>query len=429
VAIFTSVRKSASADDAPARDEAFVCAMRGKMATSRGRGEPTSNTLREDFLRSEHYCVASLVNMTLHEFLGANRDDVMQRWKANVRGTIAPEAIGPIELIDHLPTFVSEIHAALREAEGLRSTGPSPEDSTTAAGHGEQRLRLGFSLDAVVREYGALRDAIVSTARDAGVQITFRELDVLSSAIISGIAQAVTEYTRQRDAELLRAANEHFAFVAHELRNPLSSAMLAFQLLKNKGLIPQEERSAGALERGLKNASELVDHTLKLARVASGIELRPQATTLAQLFEDAEHSASTEADAKNVVLRLKVNEALPERVVVDRRLISSALSNLLRNAVKYSHEGGTVEVRGAITNGSVTIEVEDACGGLPPGEVEQAFAPFVRLDDRQSGFGLGLAIAKQAIDAHGGRIRVQNLPEKGCIFILEFPAIAAGLQA
>jgi signal transduction histidine kinase len=373
--------------------------------------------------------MACLGNMNLHEFIGAKSEDVMLRWKANVRGTIAPEAIGPIELLDHLPTFLSEIHAALREAEGLPAAGPSPEDSTTAAGHGEQRLRLGFSLDSVVREYGALRDAIVSTARDAGVQITFRELDVLSNAIISGIAQAVTEYTRQRDAELLRAANEHFAFVAHELRNPLSSATLAFELLKSKGLIPIEERSARALERGLKGASELVDHTLKLARVASGIELRPQPTTLEELFEDAEHTASAEADAKTVTVQLKVHEGMHERVYVDRRLIGSALSNLLRNAVKYSHPGGTVEVRGAISNGNVTIEVEDACGGLPPGEVEQAFAPFVRLDERQSGFGLGLAIAKQAIDAHGGRIRVQNLPEKGCIFVLEFPAVTSAMQS
>jgi signal transduction histidine kinase len=366
--------------------------------------------------------------MNLHEVLAAKSDDVMLRWKANVRGTIAPETIGPVELLDHLPTFLGEIRAALREADGLRSTAPSPEDSTTAAGHGEQRLRLGFSLDSVVREYGALRDAIVATGRDAGVQITFRELDVLSGTIISGIAQAVTEYTRQRDAELLRAANEHFAFVAHELRNPLSSASIALELLKSKGLLPTEERSARALERGLKRASELVEHTLKLARVASGIELRRQPTTLEELFEDAEGGASSEADAKGVEMRWKVLVGTQQRIHVDRRLIGSALSNLLRNAVKYSHAGGTVEVRGAVSNGCVTIEVEDACGGLPPGKVEEAFAPFVRLDDRQSGFGLGLAIAKQAIDAHGGRIRVQNLPEKGCIFVLEFPTIIGESQ-
>jgi signal transduction histidine kinase len=363
--------------------------------------------------------------MDLHEVLATMSDDVMHRWKANVQGTIAPEGMGPVELVDHLPKFLGEITSALREAAGLPSRGLSPEDSTTAAGHGEQRLRLGFSLDAVVREYGALRDAVVATARDAGVQITFRELDVLSDAIISGIAQAVTEYTRQRDAELLRLANEHFAFVAHELRNPLSSATLALELLKTKGLIPTEQRSARALERGLKHATELVEHTLKLARVASGIDLRRQATTLEALFEEAENGVSSEAEARDIVLRMKMDEGTRQRIHVDRRLISSALGNLLLNAVKYTHAGGTVEVRGAVSSGGVTIEIEDACGGLPPGKVEEAFAPFVRLDERQSGFGLGLAIAKQAVDAHGGRIRVQNLPEKGCIFVLEFPATAA----
>jgi signal transduction histidine kinase len=364
--------------------------------------------------------------MDVHDVLATKSDEVMLRWKANVRGTIAPESIGPAELENHLPAFLDEITTALREAAGLPTKGQVPEDSSTAAGHGEQRLRLGFSLDAVVREYGALRDAIVSTARDAGVQVTFGELDVLSAAIISGIAQAVTEYTRQRDAELMRLANEHFAFVAHELRNPLSSATLALELLKKKGLMPAEGRSARALERGLKHASELVEHTLKLARVASGIELRRQPTTLEALLEEAENGATSEAEARDIEVRLKMDEGMQQSIHVDRRLISSALGNLLRNAVKYTHAGGTVEVRGAVANGGVTIEIEDACGGLPPGKVEEAFAPFVRLDDRQSGFGLGLAIAKQAIDAHGGRIRVQNLPDKGCIFVLEFPATAAG---
>jgi signal transduction histidine kinase len=83
-----------------------------------------------------------------------------------------------------------------------------------------------------------------------------------------------------------------------------------------------------------------------------------------------------------------------------------------------------VELRGQVTNGRLVIEVEDCCGGLDPGKVEEAFAPFIRLDNRQTGFGLGLAIAKQAVDAHGGNIRVQNLPGKGCIFVLEIPIAA-----
>jgi signal transduction histidine kinase len=358
--------------------------------------------------------------MNLHEVLGAKRNEVIHRWKAHVRGTIVPEALSPVELENHLPGFLSEIISALRQDAGLSPRGPSPDETSTAAGHGAQRLRLGFSLEAVVREYGALRDAIVATARDGGVQLTFRELQLVADAIITGIAQAVTQYTRQRDAELLRQANEHYAFVAHELRNPLSSAMLAFNLLKSKGVIPAEGRTVGALERGLKSTSELIDQTLQAARFASGIELHRSPTTLAVLFEDAEMGALSEAETKGVELRLTIESDEP--IAVDRRLLCSALGNLLRNAVKYSHSGATVAARGRISEGRATIEVEDCCGGLEPGKVEEAFAPFARLDRRESGFGLGLAIAKEAVDAHGGSIRVQNLPGKGCIFVLELPA-------
>ncbi len=357
--------------------------------------------------------------MNLHDVLAAKGDDVMQRWQARVRGTIVPEALSPVELTDHLPGFLTEIVSALREDAGLSSRGPSPAETSTAAGHGAERLRLGFSLEAVVREYGALRDAVVATARDAAVQLTFRELQVLGDAIITGIAQAVTQYARQRDAELLRQANEHYAFVAHELRNPLSTAMVAFQLLKGKGLIPAEGSTVRALERSLRSTRDLVDQTLQAARVASGIEVRRAPTTLAVLFEDAEIGALSEAETKGSELRLTIEN--DERIDVDRRLVCSALGNLFRNAVKYSPPGAVIEARGRVSDGRVTVEIEDCCGGLSPGQVEQAFAPFARLDQRESGFGLGLSIAKQAVDAHGGGIRVQNLPGKGCIFVLELP--------
>jgi signal transduction histidine kinase len=357
--------------------------------------------------------------VAIHDVLAAKRDVVVRRWHAQVRGKLAPDAMSAVELVDHIPQFLDEITAALRADAGLSSVGPSPEESATATGHGAQRLRLGFSLDSVVREYGALRDAIVATVVDDGGQLTLRELEVVFDCIVIGIAHAVSEYTIQRDAELLRQGNEHFAFIAHELRNPLSSATLAFQLLKSKGQLPAESRSVGALERGLKRTSELVEQTLQIARVASGIELRRQWTTLSALFEDVEQGAVSEAESKGVELRLVIEK--DERVSLDNRLVRSAVGNLLRNAVKYTAPGSKVQLRGQLANGRIVIEVEDCCGGLPPGKVEEAFAPFVRLDNRQGGFGLGLAIAKQAVDAHGGSIRIQNLPGKGCIFVLELP--------
>jgi hypothetical protein len=359
--------------------------------------------------------------MTIHDILAARHQEVMQRWRAQVEGTLAPQAMPPIELIDHLPEFLQEILGALRDDAGLDSSGPSPHDSTTAGEHGDQRLRLGFSLDSVVREYGALQDAIIATVREAGVSINFRELQVVFDCVISGIAHAVSEYARQRDAELTRQANEHFAFIAHELRNPLSTAKMAFEILKQKGQLPADDRAAGALERGLQSASELINQTLQISRVASGIELRRQWTTLGILCEDAESAASAEADSKGVDLHCDTD--CQDRIDVDVRLIRSALGNLVRNAVKFTPTGGAVELRAHVTSGRAVLEVEDSCGGLPPGKVEEAFAPFVRLDNEQPGFGLGLAIAKQAADAHGGTIRIQNLPGKGCVFVLELPVV------
>jgi signal transduction histidine kinase len=194
--------------------------------------------------------------------------------------------------------------------------------------------------------------------------------------------------------------------------------MMAFELLKNAAQLPPS-RPVGAIERGLRRAADLIDQTLQTARIASGIELQRQETTLKELIDDVELGAVSEAESKGVEIRVQAESE--EVIRVDPRLVRSALGNLLRNGVKYSHSGGVVELRANIANGRVVVEVEDCCGGLEPGRVEQAFAPFVRLESRESGFGLGLAIAKQAVDAHAGNIRVQNLPGKGCIFVLELP--------
>jgi signal transduction histidine kinase len=358
--------------------------------------------------------------MAVDELLAANRDAVIQRWKDLVRGTLAPESMPPLELVDHLPEFLDETVAALVENERRPPSELVPDRLTTAAGHGAQRLRLGFRIDAVVHEYGALRSAIIDTLEHAGAALRLPELQIIFDHMIQGIADAVSEYARQRDAELLRQANEHFAFIAHELRNPLSAATLAFQQLETKGLLPPpDDRGVRVLRSGLARASQLIEHSLQTARLASGIELRRQWTTLRALLEDAELGASSEAEAKGIELRVVVER--DARLYVDVRLIQSAVSNLLRNGVKYTPTAGGVELRGRTSDGRLMIEVEDRCGGLEPGKVEAAFAPFVRMDDSESGFGLGLAIAKQAAEAHGGTIRVQNLPGTGCIFILELP--------
>jgi hypothetical protein len=361
---------------------------------------------------------------TLHAVLDEHSGDVMVHWQAKVQGTIIPESLPVIELLDHLPVFLREVIDALREAEkGTPDDGL--EEIQTASSHGEQRLRLGFSLDSVVREYGAMRDAILAVGREAGVQITVREAQIVFDCTIEGIATAVSEYAWQRDAELHRQHNEHVAFLAHELRNPLGSALMALTVLETRGFVPPGERASSAMKNSLMKIRELVDHVLDGARAASGIELHRVMTKISDVLKDVEIAAASDADAHGVELVLELEDDV--EMLVDRRMIHSAFSNVVRNAIKFTHDKGVVEVRSHLQAGRFVVEVEDCCGGLPAGTVEQAFAPFVRLgnDQPQKGFGLGLAIAKQAVDAHGGALRVQDLPGKGCIFIFELPIVAS----
>lgn len=355
--------------------------------------------------------------MNLADLVATHGTQILAEWKAQVSGSLHPEAMPHPQLIDHLPAFLDEIAQAMRDCEG-------PDGSRVAAEHGEQRLGLGFSLDGVVREYGALRDAILAVAKVQRVTVRESERDVLFDCIITGIADAVSEYQRQRDAELQRHMNEHFAFIAHELRNPLGSALTAVSMLEKKGQLNTSERFAQVLSRGLTRMHELIDSTLRTAQMANSIRVQREHVTLAALVEDMEMSAAASAEERQVALKLEIDTDVT--IDVDPRLVRSALTNLVRNAVKFSHAGGTVTVRARANAERVTIEVEDSCGGLPPGMVQQAFAPFAQLGSDRSGFGLGLAIAKQAADAHQGVIRVQDLPGKGCVFTIELPISPPG---
>jgi signal transduction histidine kinase len=347
----------------------------------------------------------------LHELLSNDTKQLMRRWTEEVRGTLHPESMPQGELTDHLPAFIAEVASALKAHEGL-------ESSTTAAQHGTQRLRLGFDLGAVVREYGELRNCILAFARAEGVAVREDDVQVLFDCTITGIAEAVSEYTRQRDAELQRQATEHFAFVAHELRNPLQSARTALGLLERRGELPPG-RATEALGHALQRLHEQIEHSLVLASVASGVHLVRKQVRLTKLLSDVEVATAADAEDKGVHLRIHVDG--DDEMFVDLRLVHSAIGNLVRNAVKFTKPGGAVDVRGEVKGGRATIEIEDECGGLAPGMVERAFAPFVQDEPKGDGFGLGLAIAKQAVDAHAGTIRVQNLPRKGCIFVLELP--------
>jgi signal transduction histidine kinase len=213
--------------------------------------------------------------------------------------------------------------------------------------------------------------------------------------------------------------------MAHEVRNPLGAVQIAFNHLKAKELAGGG-RAVEILERNLRRTTEVIDSTLTHASLKMGVLPHPQPIWLGSFIEELELEASLEAQGKSIKI---VVEAPPDLVIdADLRLLRSAVSNLLHNAIKFSKPGSTIAVRAEQRDGRVLIEVADGCGGLPPGKAEELFAPLVQRDDDRSGFGLGLAITMQAAEAHNGTVKVRDVPGTGCVFTIDLPAMTASNQ-
>jgi signal transduction histidine kinase len=308
----------------------------------------------------------------LDQVLDEHAGDVLKRWSEEVEGLPAGRVVSGIELVDHVPTFLNELALALRLAE---TPAAGSDRTSTAAKHGDQRYRLGFDLDAVVREYGKLHQCILEIAHRHGVKATLGEQRVLAEAINEGIVDAITQYTRQRDAELLRQANEHFAFVAHELRNPLGAAELAMSSLARKGLLPQSSMS-DVLGRALRRMKDLIENTLSLMLTSQTIELRLGRMKISEAVREAVHDSEPAALDKDVAIVVESDSGATEvEIEADQRLLHSALTNLVSNAVKFTRRGEPVRIRWHEHRGMLSLEIADHCGGLPP-DGEQDLCPF-----------------------------------------------------
>jgi signal transduction histidine kinase len=358
----------------------------------------------------------------LCDILSARRAEILHVWTSSIRLLSEANPITTVELVDHLPKILDELTDVLRASadEGVVLTRTS-----TSGKHGVQRFRAGFIIEAVVREYALLQRCIAVVTHDKDVVVSAHEQRILSDFIFSGIADAVTQYSLQRDAELHRQANEHFAFLAHELRDPLASVRFALGSLSGKELV-RSTPLADDLSRGIGRMNDLIEGALRLAMTHEGAEPHRVRLLVKSLVADAVSESAVAASEKEIQIEAGGDDAL--ELDADGRLMHSALTSLLSNAVKFSEGGATVRVHFGKSKDNIVIDVEDACGGLPSGSVEKMFRPFVQVGEDKSAFGLGLAIARQAIEAHGGSLTARDHPGEGCTMTIELPQVVAGVE-
>lgn len=357
---------------------------------------------------------------SLSELLISRRAAILERWVTRIKWEQAPEGLSRGELWDHLPHILDELLSAFRAREGHQVVSPLPVESRAAAHHGRQRLRAGFDVEEVIREYGILVEILLDEVESAAYGLTMSEWRLTLRSINTGIVDAVSSYIRRRDEDQRRQTGRHVAFVAHELRNPLMAARTATAALR---FTPADKRLHAILDRNLGRLGELVDQVVTADRLASEIEPERDSFDLSVLVQETIEDARAAAESRDVTLVVDTEPSLP--FSGDRRLLRSAVGNLMSNAVKFTRPGGTVHVQGKRDADSVVLQVHDGCGGLPPGDPASLFEPFVQRSADRSGLGLGLAIVRQAVAAHGGRIDVQDEAGRGCTFTLILPTSPA----
>jgi two-component system phosphate regulon sensor histidine kinase PhoR len=351
----------------------------------------------------------------LSSLLAERRVEILERWTQRIAWEHADKNLSHGELQDHLPLFFEQVLTALGVAETHDTVVP-----TASAAHGTQRLRVGFDLAEVIREYEILTECILDEVEAVAGSITTRAFRSVQALLNKGRAEAVSAYIERRDAEEAHAHSQHMAFIAHELRSPLTTAFLVASALQKK-VRPEDDTALSMLVRNLTAMRELINQVLTADRLAGNVPLTRETLDLRSLLEEVLADARLVAERNHVQLILEAPEPLPFQG--DRRLLRSAITNLVGNGVKFTHEGRAIIVSATRAEGHITIAVEDGCGGLPEGNAAELFEPFVQRGEDRTGFGLGLAIVKQALEAHGGSALVRNLPGRGCVFSLELPEI------
>jgi len=231
---------------------------------------------------------------------------------------------------------------------------------------------------------------------------------------------------QQGALELRNRQLESFAaVVAHDLRNPLAmihtSASFLLDVVPDAGREMEREQFR-AIHRSASRALRLTRDLMDVTRMETGkLEMESAPVPLAVVVDEAVAPHRHAAEGRGLELRVELAEGLPP-VLADRDRVVQVLDNLLANAVKFTPAGGAVRVSAARRGGEVLVSVEDSGPGLPEEALERVFDRFwqaERIDNR--GLGLGLAIVRGLVEAHGGRVWVENRPEGGAAFRFTLP--------
>ncbi|NMC66260.1 MAG: HAMP domain-containing histidine kinase [Acidobacteria bacterium] len=230
---------------------------------------------------------------------------------------------------------------------------------------------------------------------------------------------AAAEAARQaEEKEKFKEISAYTSGVAHEIKNPLNSLALLFEYWQSLNIsqISQE------LEKGKDEVEKIGRIVDSFSEALKPVSLSLEKFEVGSVIEEEIKELENLAEEKNLKIDLKAEDGL--KLTADRLLFGRVVSNLLKNAIEASPEGGLVRVKAYVRKKKVILEVEDSGSGIEETQAEKIFEPFI--SSKSSGFGIGLYLTRKIVAAHGGKISFSNRPGGGAIFKVEMPGGESG---
>jgi signal transduction histidine kinase len=231
-----------------------------------------------------------------------------------------------------------------------------------------------------------------------------------------------------RLADLDRLKAEFMSISTHELKTPINVISGYAELMYERvygDLSDKQDEALSAIRDQTRVLTQLVNQLLDVSRLeAGGLRLHFRPVSLVDLFRRVERSFEGLAHRKQIAFAVEIDASVPETIHADaERLSDQVLGNLISNALKFTSEGGRITVRTWLEEGALRIEVEDTGTGIPPDKLPYIFDKFYQVGEqaRSKGAGLGLAIAHEVVEAHGGTIHAESVVDQGTRFLIEIP--------
>lgn len=245
----------------------------------------------------------------------------------------------------------------------------------------------------------------------------------LGKALPGSILLLFQNLTRLRRLETVR--QDFVSNISHELRTPLASLKALTETLQEGALDdpPAARAFLGRMETEVDALTQMVEELLELTRIESGqTPLRLAPTLPESLLRAAMKRLGVQAERAGLILEIDCHENLPP-VLVDERRLEQVLVNLLHNAIKFSPNGGVIQLSAHQVGDKIAFQVADNGAGIPAEELPRIFERFYKTDRARAGggTGLGLAIARHLVEAHGGKIWAESVEGKGSKFIFTIP--------